>query len=186
MLTLASLYFVVTGIQFWISDYMRIVLKIDSNTVFTSFSIISITAPTSGVLYGGIVLHKCGGYTGKNVLNICMLNGILASICAVPIPFINDFELVIFLLWFLLFFGGALMPAVMGLMISSVPKKLRAFANSTASLFHNLLGYLPAPFVYGVVNELDGRKESRKGMIVLMCWSLWGVVGLYLVRIYRA
>ncbi len=44
------------------------------------------------------------------------------------------------------------MPAVMGLMISSVPKKLRAFANSTASLFHNLLGYLPAPFIYGLAN----------------------------------
>jgi hypothetical protein len=81
-----------------------------------------------------------------------MLNGIFASLCAIPIPFSNSFQIVVILLWFLLFFGGGLMPAVMGLMISSVPKKLRAFANSTASLFHNLLGYLPAPFIYGLAN----------------------------------
>ena len=62
---------------------------------------------------------------------------------------------------------------------------MRAFCNSTAHLFHNLLGYLPAPFIYGLVNKLEGSQESRAGMIFLMGWTLWGVVGLYLAKQYR-
>jgi hypothetical protein len=40
--------------------------------------------------------------------------------CAIPIPFQQDFSVVVTLLWFLMFFGAAMMPAIMGLMISSV------------------------------------------------------------------
>lgn len=110
------------------------------------------------------------------------MNGIFASLCAISIPCLNRFDLVIIMLWLLLFFGGSLMPAVTGLMLNSVQKNLSAFAYSTASLFHNLLGYLPAPFVYGYVNQLAGNTDSRNGMIVLMAWSFWGVIGLVLAK----
>lgn len=78
------------------------------------------------------------------------------------------------------------MPAVTGLMLQSVPKNLSAFAFSTASLFHNLLGYLPAPFLYGYVNQIGGNPESRNGMILLMGWSAWGIIGLTLAKIERS
>ena len=39
------------------------------------------------------------------------------------------------------------------------------------------LQYLPAPFLYGLVNELLKDKGDRFGMFLLMFWSLWGVVG---------
>ncbi|EGR29914.1 major facilitator superfamily protein, putative [Ichthyophthirius multifiliis] len=185
MLTLTALYFVVTGIQFWMSDYMRIVLKIDQALVYTSFSIISLTAPAFGVIIGGIALHQAGGYNGKYVLSICMLNGVCASMCAIPIPFQKDFSIVVTLLWFLMFFEAAMIPAIMGLMLSSVQKKLRAFCNSTAQLFYNLLGYLPAPFLYGLINKISRSEASINGMIFLMAWSFWGVIGLYFAKIYR-
>ncbi|EAS04286.2 MFS transporter (macronuclear) [Tetrahymena thermophila SB210] len=183
MLTLASLYFVVTGIQFWISDYMRTILFVDQKTVYTAFSLISITAPIFGVLIGGIALEKVGGYAGKNAINLCLLNGVLASCCAIPIPFTNRYEVVLILLWFLFFFGGSLMPAVTGLMLHSIPKNYRAFGNSQAQLFHNLLGYLPAPVVYGIVNQMSQSVEKRSGMKVLMLWSLWGIIFLVFAKI---
>ena len=31
-----------------------------------------------------------------------------------------------------------------------------------------MLGYLPAPIIYGVANELSGKKNSRLGMTLLM------------------
>lgn len=55
MLSLSSLFFVITGIQFWISDYFRIILKIDQQTVFLAYSIAALTAPTIGVLLGKII-----------------------------------------------------------------------------------------------------------------------------------
>ncbi|KAL4500428.1 hypothetical protein ABPG72_003379 [Tetrahymena utriculariae] len=183
MFTLASLYFVVTGIQFWISDYMRTILFVDQKTVYTAFSLISITAPIFGVLMGGIALEKVGGYAGKNAINLCLFNGVLASCCAIPIPFTNRYEVVLILLWLLFFFGGSLMPAVTGIMLHSIPKSYRAFGNSQAQLFHNLLGYLPAPFVYGLVNQMSQSVEKRSGMKVLMLWSLWGIIFLVFAKI---
>lgn len=60
-------------------------------------------------------------------------------------------------------------------MISSVPRKLRAFGNSTAQIFLNLLGFLPSPFLYGLVCGLTGGRSSRWGMVLIMFWSIFGL-----------
>lgn len=52
MFAIAALYFVVTGIQFWISDYLREELHASREKVYIWFAICSITAPTSGVIFG--------------------------------------------------------------------------------------------------------------------------------------
>lgn len=52
MLAISSLYFVVTGIQYWMTDYLRNVLKQDKTLVFLTYSILSITAPTFGAIFG--------------------------------------------------------------------------------------------------------------------------------------
>jgi len=165
---------------------MRIILKQDQQTVFLCYSITSLTAPVIGVLLGGHILDKFGGYTGPNALNICLTFGTLASLAGIPIPFFNNFQVVVGLLWFLLLFGGALMPAVTGMMISSIPKYLRSFGNSNAQLIQNLLGYFPSPFVYGLVCNITGGEESRWGMILLMWWSVWGVMGLSIAKKFFA
>jgi MFS family permease len=182
VLSIASLYFVVTGIQFWISDYLRVVLELPKNTVFLSFSIVSITAPTIGVLCGGYIVDRFGGYTGKHALTLCIIFGSLAAVFGMPIPFLDSFWPVCILLWMVLFFGGAIMPPITGIMISSVPRNLRAFGQSTAQIFQNLLGYFPAPFLYGYVCKLTGGEKSRWGMIMMFFWSTWGVIGLLFAR----
>jgi len=50
-----------------------------------------LTAPVLGVIVGGIALEKIGGYSSKNALSLCLINGFLASACAIPIPFLNSF-----------------------------------------------------------------------------------------------
>jgi len=46
--------------------------------------------------------------------------GVCAMICALPIPFMDDFYYVGMLFWGLLFFGGFVLPPVTGIMINSV------------------------------------------------------------------
>lgn len=60
-------------------------------------------------------------------------------------------------------------------MISSVPKQYRAFGNSTAQIFLNLFGFLPAPFLYGLLCELTGGRDSQWGMVMVMFWSIFGL-----------
>lgn len=182
MFAISSLYFVITGIQFWISDYLRTVLGQEKEKVFMSFALISITGPTSGVVIGGTILDRLGGYTGKRALDFCLIFGTFACLSALPVPFLNNFMFICVLLWLVMFFGGAIMPAVIGIMISSIPKKMRALGYSAAQIVQNFLGYVPAPVVYGFVVERTGGEDSRYGMILLMLWSSWGVFCLFAAK----
>ena len=55
-LSLSVLYFVITGIQFWISDYFIVVLGVAQEKVFVYFSVSCITGPTMGVMVGGFIV----------------------------------------------------------------------------------------------------------------------------------
>jgi len=48
------------------------------------------------------------------------------------------------------------MPVLTGILLNTCPAPLRTIANSIANLVYNLIGYLPAPYIYGVVYQLDG------------------------------
>jgi hypothetical protein len=66
---------------------------------------------------------------------------------------LSDFKTVATLLWFLLFFGGAVLPSITGIMLNTIDGNLKTTANSLANLSYNLIGYLPAPFVYGAIYD---------------------------------
>jgi sugar phosphate permease len=88
--------------------------------------------------------------------------------CAIPIPFLDNFVIIAALLWFLLFFGGAILPAMTGMMLNTVNGAQKTTANSLANLSYNLLGYLPAPFVYGAIYDSGDGGNSRQAMATLM------------------
>ncbi|CAD8139831.1 unnamed protein product [Paramecium pentaurelia] len=178
MLSLSSLFFVVTGVQFWITDYLRNVLLMPHEVVFKSFLIISLSAPLTGVYLGGLILHNFGGYDGQMAIKIAAFEALLASISGAFIPILNNGTFVLLFLWFLLFFGGSAVPAIMGIMITSIPKEQRSSGNSLSHLFQELLGYLPAPVLYGYVQQQTGGSTSRWGMILL---SIVGFFGLFYI-----
>ena len=78
----------------------------------------------------------------------------------------------ILLFWVTLCNGALLLPIIIGVMLTKVEPELRASANSFANFLYNLLGFFPAPFLYGLANELsDTPKKSRWGMgvVVIAC-----------------
>jgi len=178
IIAISGLYFVVTGIQYWISDYLRNVLHAPASSIFVVYLIVSLTAPTIGVIVGGAIVHNCGGYSGDKAMPICILFSLFAISVGIPVPFVNEFYPFAILVWLLLFFGGAMMPGLMGIMISSVHTRHRSFANSTSQTFQNLLGFMPAPVLYGMLNQLTGSEGSRAGMMLLMFWSVPSVIML--------
>jgi hypothetical protein len=158
----------VTGIQFWITDYVQTVLLIEAPKVFTYYALTSISAPVLGVLAGGAIIHHFGGYESPHALKITCLSSLGALLSAIPVPFLDNFYLFQSLLWLLLFFGGFIVPIVTGIILVSVKPNERTVANSLANLSYNLLGYLPAPFLYGFVEGLSGHNQSRYGITLLM------------------
>lgn len=108
MLTLCSLYFIITAIQFWISDYMINYMGMDKNKVFILFVIISTTAPTAGLILGGKVSEMIGGYTGPHAIKYCLINSFIASVFGIPIPYMSTTWIIVLLFWMMLFFGAAM------------------------------------------------------------------------------
>ena len=182
MFGIACMLFVVTGIQFWISDYMQEVMNISASKVYIIFSVVCISAPTLGVLSGGIFIQYLGGYTNKKALDACFKISIIAACCGVFLP-VSDYPFVfVIFMWLLLYFGGSITPGLTGIMIASIPENSKEIGNSITQLFYNLIGYLPSPFIYGLVCKYTGGSQSRWGLVVLVLWGVFGVCSLYFAR----
>ena len=66
VIALSSLYFVVTSVQFWATDYLiNGPQKYPAHTVMLCFIVTSATGPIFGVIFGGWTADKIGGYRGS-------------------------------------------------------------------------------------------------------------------------
>ena len=184
-LCLCCLYFVVTGIQFWMTAYCIKVLDQDPGLVNVVYSLCSITAPIPGAAMGGYLADKNGGYKGPNVLTaikLCACFGTLAFIFAAPIGFLNSLIYIMPLLWSLLFFGAALIPTATGVVVNSVGREYQVTSSSMSQLIFNLGGYFCAPVISAAV--MDSFKDEMEGMIwgfrLCLWWSFFGILFIIL------
>jgi sugar phosphate permease len=54
-IALSVLFFVVSGIQYWVSDYLSEVLDVPITKVYVYFAVVVLTAPIIGALLSGYV-----------------------------------------------------------------------------------------------------------------------------------
>jgi MFS family permease len=179
------LLFIVTAIQYWISDYLKVVLKIDETVITIAFVVTCVTAPTLGIILGGIVVQKYGGYEKKVASLLCVIFAILAGCCSIAIPIFSDIVGFAIFLWLFFFFGGAIVPNIIGIYISSLPVELRGAGNSVSNVLINGFGYLPAPYIYGAIfdNTSDTNPRIALAITVNYCWV--GVILLIVSMILR-
>lgn len=162
---LTFLYYLLAGVQYWISDYLITVLKQDEEIVFPTFAVISITGPVLGVVVGGNITTALGGYNSPKSLRLMCLISFFAIGSSIPVPFLDNFTLVVILVWCLLFAGGFILPTITGIMLNQVEKDQKTTANSIANFSYNMLGYLPSPFIYGLIVD---KGNARVAMGTLM------------------
>lgn len=173
-LAISTLYYITTGIQYWITDYIQLVLGAPADETFQYYSFTCLTAPFLGLITGGLVLSKIGGYSSPNAFPLMFLVGFISVITSITAPFVDSKALVYTFLWLLLGTGAFLLPTMTGIMLNSVSETRRTTANSLATLLYNCFGYFPAPFVYGFVSSIgnDIIKSSRAGLCCIMFASL--------------
>lgn len=163
IMALSCLYFCITGLQYWGSDYMDRILGVHSpEKRLLYFSLICFTSPTLGVIGGGYIVNQFQGYEDRRVYDFCFILSILTFICGVICTILNKIIFFLIFAWFALLFGGAIMPTLTGIVITSLPQHLRASGNSLQLFIGTLLGYLPAPYIYGAIQDYfkDGGKRS--------------------------
>lgn len=179
-LSVTLLYFVVTGIQFWFSDFLITVMNMEKEVVFTIFGFVSISGPVFGVIFGGFISSKLGGYNNPRSLYWTAAVSVFSIFMSVPIPYMgyDKVGLQIVLLWFMLFSGGMMLPGIMGMMLNTVDENLKTTANSIANTSFNLFGFLPSPYVYGLISDvgdvIGGNKRAamKVNMYMPMVFSM--------------
>ena len=178
VLTMSILYFIVTCVQYWASDYMLVALGItDEKLRLFAFSFVCLTSPTIGLIAGGFIVDKLGGYHKKSFF--CLTFSLLSIIPAIPIPLVDSIYTYTALLWVLLFFGASLIPSTQGIIIACLPKDVQGSGNSFSIFFFNLLGYFPAPFVYGFIKDnFDDKNDVKHGSRVAQKVSIWSTIGV--------
>ena len=104
---------------------------------------------------------------------------------SLPAPLVDNKIAFYALIWLLLFFGAFILPTLTGIMLNSVPEQRRTAAYSVATLFYNLLGYLPAPFIYGTVSTFGKNQAlaSRFALAAIIYSSL--ITGVLVILAYR-
>lgn len=167
-ISLTGLYFVVTGIQFWLPDYLMNIFELSPHLTSVIYTTICVTGPILGVVIGGLATTFLGGYNSRRAQEFTKACAVISGLSAIPIPFIDSYQLFTFFLWMTLFFGGSCVPCNTGVMLNTVSEHKRGSANSIANLFYHLFGFLPAPSTYGLVSSLTGGSTSRWPMGVLL------------------
>ena len=195
VLSLASLFFVVTGIQFWVTKYapsilplaalpsspplvtrgryiLQIILKgsdMGQNSVTAAFGATSIAAPILGVVCGGMHVDRIGGYKGPaglaKTLRSCFVFATIAGVFAITTAYlpkqiaeagspVGGFWTMIGLIAVVLVFGGAIIPAATGCIISVVHPSIRQLSSAGSMFCFQQLGYAASPFLSGLIAGL--------------------------------
>ena len=174
-ITLCAIYSIVSAIQFWINDYLQYPLKIeDAKTRLMMFGAVIITSPPSGIIIGGIILSKVGGYESEKAIYIPLISSLVVTIFANLAPISTNAYLFIPLFWIYLFAGSTIIPCANGLSLVSVDKKYAGAASSLSILIYNVLGKFPGPNIYASFKSLVDDETSRIPMWLVLNISLIG------------
>ena len=149
-------------VQYWGDQYMEIILKIEGNLRFVIFAVLCLLGPILGMIFGGIVCSKLGGYNKKKAMIFVMIITAIASIISSFIT-IND-NMAVFIIFTLsyLFFICAPISPESGIIISSLDNHLRGDGFALSNSLLNLLGSFPSSYIFGALSDLYESKLSKE------------------------
>lgn len=153
VLSLTSLYFVLSGLQNFVTPYLHgDPFYASLNMIFIGVGLSIATAPAMGGVIGGVLVDRISGYH-ENLLKASVFSlicGVCAAVMAVLCILAETTAAFLLILWFMLFFGCAMVPIVVGLTMAAVPKDLRPCASSVSNVINNF-GLFLGPLVCGYV-----------------------------------
>ncbi|CAG9573971.1 conserved hypothetical protein [Leishmania major strain Friedlin] len=177
VVSLTSLYFVATGLQNFVTQYLREPpFNASMAIIMVGFGTAVVLAPVCGVIAGGILLDRIGGYKHnlRRVAFFVLAWGACAVLFSVICIFVHTTRDFLLVMSVVLFCGGAIVPPGAGLTMASLPDHLRSIGAAFSQTIYNLLGNFSGPLVCGWVADATG--SLRYGIITLLLSSVLGVV----------
>jgi MFS family permease len=182
-------FFAIGVVQFYGDKYMEKVLKIDANVRFILFALLCLLGPTSGMVFGGLICTKFGGYVKRKSMTFVIISmgaaaGISMAIACHEIP-----ALFVITGWTFLFGIGAVIPPISGIIISCLDLNLRGDGFSICNLLNNLIGSFPSSYVYSLlVDGFEKEQEEeryRYAWMITMGYNFIGLLYVLIAGIFR-
>ena len=165
------------------TSYISTVYAAPQNEVFNFYIVTCFSAPSLGVFLSILLFNRIGGYNNRTAYIVSLSVAFLACLVSIPIPFMTSVYSVYILLWLIFFFGSFILAPLTGMMLNQTPREGRATANSLATLFYNLFGYFPAPFVFGGVADRDKSDPIGSMKIAMGVITYWSIPAAFFLLI---
>lgn len=175
------------ALKFWSPDYMEKIIKITNPTSrMIYFGVLSLTGPTLGLVFGGLLGRWIGGYSVKQVTLVSLILDILASAFGYSTTFAEkSVPLYLCLAWIFFFFSTSVIPLETGAIITSVSEQAKGDVLSFSNFILNLLGNLPPPYIYGLINDSKGQYYPKLAMECVFYVRFSSIISLLLAVFFR-
>ena len=182
-------------VQYWGDKYMELVLQIKTTLRFILFSGLCLLGPILGIVFGGVITSKLGGYNKRKAMTFTVILLIVAAVISSLITIGNNTVMFVLFSWCYLFFFLFSIPPESGIIISSLEKKLKGDGFALSNSILNLLGSFPSSYVFGALLDLYEKKLSKEDvknykhyiytMITCMAYNFIGVVFIGIACCFR-
>ena len=182
-------------VQYWGDKYMEFVLQIKTTLRFILFAGLCLLGPILGIVFGGVICSKLGGYNKRKAMSFTVILLIVAAIFSSLVTIGNNTVIFILFSWCYLFFLCAAIPPESGIIISSLDKNLRGDGFSLSNSILNLLGSFPSSYVFGALLDLYEKKLKKEDvknnkhyiytMITCMAYNFIGIVFIGVACYFR-
>ena len=178
-------FFGIGVVQFYGDKYMKLVLDIGDSIRFILFGLLCLFGPTSGMVFGGIISSKLGGYVKRSSMMFIIIAMIVAGVISMLIACHEISVLFIITSWTYLFAIGTVIPPLSGIIISCLDNNLRGDGFSLCNFLNNLLGNFPSSYAFSILVDVfdQGDNNSDKYRYAWMITMGYNFIGLLFVII---
>lgn len=98
--------FVSNALLYWMKSYLKDVINVDQTLIDIFFIVVVVTAPITGIIIGGILVNKIGGFQHVNSLKMGVIISFILFSIGIILFFIYNLYAFGSLIWTFLFFGS--------------------------------------------------------------------------------
>ena len=184
-------YFGMGVIQFWGNNYLKNYMSIENKLHLFFFNVICVSGPTIGVIIGGILTQKLGGYTKRKTIYFALLLSLISSIISIFISKIHSNHIFLFCITvcLYLFFLCAMIPPEAGIILASLSLEHKGDGYTITNFLLNLIGNTPCTFVYPFFKDYvykkynNVEKNGKNWPKAMNACMIYNFVGLFFILI---
>ncbi|KAK1445001.1 MFS general substrate transporter like protein [Babesia gibsoni] len=177
-LAISVVFYILTAIQFWTTKVALSLFDISPSTVYMIFVLTSITAPIAGVAIGSwiidIITRK---YPTRPIITdfVILCWSIIAFLCGLAVVIHPGFMNLVLCIWFILFFGGCMLPPLTLISLSKIPDISKPMASGICMCVYHILGYIGGTIGPGFVADIT--KDDTKSIYATYLPACIGIIG---------